>query len=513
MLSPANCAAAVGPLVMESRHSPLRPLPRSPPQMPSSPLTFTSRSDLGPHSPKILQGLLYGNQERIRRYSPVASRPMGGSPAFSEGSMAHFQRARSTSLGSAGSSLRGDSHSPSHDSTTSQDSYPHSSPLTIASSPSPSPPAPDHTNSTLFSILKGTISNPYARLFNARCSSHSRSSSPSMGGGRCRCAGCHSPHGAMTPPSVAAAPPLATHKRSYSETVECLSHQDEPMDLSCKRPRTNSSPATETLSSAGEEGGSSILESILCGRSHADWAPAVQTASHTSRDGYWWASRARSDLPRCSSPARSIQPPASPAESESSVSSMGSQHSASRHPIAGTARVALAKKNLLPVRARVSDWFSKMVVFCQSMDDFNRLSKRDQVTLLVNSWSRLLLLYMAENNFEFAVSARPTVQPKSPECADGECTEEDGQQQQQQEQLPTMHDVERIQGFIRKCQMLSLDPEEYRCIRMVTLFHSGGCSPPATHPPPTPPPSLPTDPWCLKVSTLFTLARHTYIGT
>ena len=108
-----------------------------------------------------------------------------------------------------------------------------------------------------------------------------------------------------------------------------------------------------------------------------------------------------------------------------------------------------------------------MVDFCQSAGEFEALNECDQATLLVNSWSRLLLLYMAETNFQFAVSPQPVgVEEDSDTGREGSVPEDTAK-------LPTMHDVDRIQAFIKKCQTMNLDQQEYDCIRMATLFHSG----------------------------------------
>ena len=66
--------------------------------------------------------------------------------------------------------------------------------------------------------------------------------------------------------------------------------------------------------------------------------------------------------------------------------------------------VCLAKRNLHPVSSRVFAWISQMISFCKEIPVFKGLSGRDQLHLLQLAWHRLLILYMAENNFHFVVS-------------------------------------------------------------------------------------------------------------
>ncbi|ELU02183.1 hypothetical protein CAPTEDRAFT_218808 [Capitella teleta] len=382
--------------------------PDSPPSHPPplSPLLHDVR-----HSPKNLGHPTLGHPTLGHPSLAIVQHPV--QQAFEQrGRREDFFRVRTASLGSAASSSR----SPGRDSVNSQDSScggggggglaalvsSSSSSSSSSGSPSPSPPCPaqEGSSSTLFNILKGNLTSPYARLF--------RNSPSPVVNPRCRC-GC-SRAGRLTPPSAAAV------KRSHSECVlPGQQHQDEPIDLSCKRSRTQSTPAPGA--------GDSILESILCGRVHSEWAPALGGRPPS---------------------VSSMAPPASPAGSESSVaSSLGGT---------GGSRVSLAKKNMFPVCARVTDWLSKMAAFCRTHAAFVRLSPDDQLGLLLGAWPRLLLLDMAETHFEFAVSGSSSM------SADDEAA------------YPTMHDVEKVQGFIRRCQALAADPEEFRLLRTATLF-------------------------------------------
>jgi hypothetical protein len=122
--------------------------------------------------------------------------------------------------------------------------------------------------------------------------------------------------------------------------------------------------------------------------------------------------------------------------------------------------VTLAKKNLYPVSARVSDWLVKIVQFTNTLPEFISLSHNDKVQLVLNSWARLLLLYMAENNFHFVVTPMGSEESQDEKVASNPDT-------------PTMRSVDALQGFLRKCQSLHLDSKEYDYIRMITLFKQG----------------------------------------
>lgn len=116
---------------------------------------------------------------------------------------------------------------------------------------------------------------------------------------------------------------------------------------------------------------------------------------------------------------------------------------------------------MFPVSARVSDWLVKVVQFAKSIPEFLALDHNDKVTLILNSWSRLLLLYMAESNFQFAVTPLQS-EPEPPELDGGPSPDE-----------PTMKSVEGVQTFIRKCQHMGVENKEYAFLRMLVLFNSG----------------------------------------
>ncbi|GFS19752.1 nuclear receptor subfamily 0 group B member 1 [Elysia marginata] len=180
-----------------------------------------------------------------------------------------------------------------------------------------------------------------------------------------------------------------------------------------------------------------------------------------------------SSTPNLASPPSPLDPLSStrgcdsPASDHSSTSSTST--APTRAPVTGNTRVQLAKKNLLPVSARVSDWLEKAVRFAHSIPEFAFLSTQDQTNLVLSSWARLVLLYMAEANFQFAVT------PHSPRAssASGSDSAPTSVNPPPTQDEPTMKSVDGVQSFIRKCQQMQVDAKEYEFLRMLVLFNAG----------------------------------------
>ena len=209
------------------------------------------------------------------------------------------------------------------------------------------------------------------------------------------------------------------------EDIQCSS-QDAPMDLSCKSDIGSESPARysdfnntpcDSPSTSPKSDGSMLRNLLVAGKQSQLFG---------------------SDSEQDQSPSGSYKPDI---------------------PITSSTRVTLAKKNMYPITSRVSDWLVKLVKFSKSIPEFETLSQNDKMTLLLNSWTRLLLLYMAEQDFEFAVTPLPT-ESQSP----GVTPPPDE---------PTMKLVENIQSFIKKCKSMTLDQKEYALLRMAVLFNAG----------------------------------------
>ena len=127
--------------------------------------------------------------------------------------------------------------------------------------------------------------------------------------------------------------------------------------------------------------------------------------------------------------------------------------------------VTLAKKTLLPVTARVGELLKRAVEFAFSLPEFLSLSASDCQSLLASALPRLVVLYMAEKNLQFAVTPAHEDEHILMEC--------DRQPQQSHSDQPTQQFVEGVQNLIRKCQLLQINANEFFYMRMITLFHTG----------------------------------------
>lgn len=151
-------------------------------------------------------------------------------------------------------------------------------------------------------------------------------------------------------------------------------------------------------------------------------------------------------------------------------------------------RVTLAKKNLLPVKARITDLLNKSIEFARQHQCFSALPLADQRSLLVNAAPRLLLLEMARSNTQFAVT--PVHGSGSQLAEEGEMATAAGNNggfgtsrdiqssssSQDSAEMPTQQFVESVQNFVRKCQSFGISNEEYFYMRMIALFQLGAAT-------------------------------------
>ena len=131
--------------------------------------------------------------------------------------------------------------------------------------------------------------------------------------------------------------------------------------------------------------------------------------------------------------------------------------------------VTLAKKTLLPVTARVGELLKRSVEFACSLPEFISLSGSDRQSLLASALPRLVVLYMAEKNLQFAVTSAHDDDPHVPM----DCDQLLPAVTDQLAELPTQQFVEGVQNLIRKCQLLQVNANEFFYMRMITLFHTG----------------------------------------
>lgn len=144
----------------------------------------------------------------------------------------------------------------------------------------------------------------------------------------------------------------------------------------------------------------------------------------------------------------------------------------SAHAFSDSRRVTLAKKNLAPVQRFVIDQLKEIVKFAYRQPDFVQLPMEDKKALLVQAGPRLLLLYMAELNFKFAVTLLWEPVERNSDSSEKLSTEEKSPTPCK-DTAPTQRFIETIQNFIGKCQSQSITTDEYFYMRLIVLFHIG----------------------------------------
>lgn len=144
--------------------------------------------------------------------------------------------------------------------------------------------------------------------------------------------------------------------------------------------------------------------------------------------------------------------------------------------------VALAKKNLHPVTAKINDCVNQVVSFIRSVPEITQLSSADQRAVIAASLHRLLLLFMAESNVHFVVA------PVLHNVDMDRITEDHGLQMDRAPlpvssavastadaaDFPTLQFAESVRSFVSKCQSLSISTDEYHLMKLIALFQSAG---------------------------------------
>jgi len=278
-------------------------------------------------------------------------------------------------------------------------------------------------------------------------------------------------------------------KRVWESAQTDRSNDHDPVDLSCKRQRSEDIPPRTAsykydVNRKTSDPGSmvppnSILGAVLRGRSATFSSLSVVSNNCTSiletalrgRSSTFSGERPSVSLDRYRNLARSVS---------------GSNDSLSALP---PSRVQLSKRNLNPVNSRVLDRINAMTSFALNLPEFIALPINDQRTLLVGAAHRLLLLFMAEANLEFVVTAVHCDDLASPSAETGcdpggklpggpvvEAAKHKlsnaSDMPRPRFEAPTKQFVEGLQNFISKCQAINIRPSEYFYMRWIVLFHA-----------------------------------------
>ena len=120
--------------------------------------------------------------------------------------------------------------------------------------------------------------------------------------------------------------------------------------------------------------------------------------------------------------------------------------------------VCLAEMSKRHTQVRVASWMQSMVRWAASQMEFCSLPDCDRRNLLHCSWTRMLLLYMTDSNFQFNVSALKN---------DANGNKEPGTVRKN----ANMNFVESVRNFIRAGQNLGLDETERNLMKLMILYN------------------------------------------
>lgn len=134
--------------------------------------------------------------------------------------------------------------------------------------------------------------------------------------------------------------------------------------------------------------------------------------------------------------------------------------SSSASSTSATSYVHLAKKNLYPVQSRINEWLKGIALTLNKAS--SEMSYRDP-SFYAMSWSRLLVLLMAEHGFVFVTS--PVVTSNEEKEADVN-----------EEHYATSEQVEEFRALLRECALLGLDAYTYELLQLIVIHKGENCS-------------------------------------
>ena len=157
----------------------------------------------------------------------------------------------------------------------------------------------------------------------------------------------------------------------------------------------------------------------------------------------------------------------SPQSSSASSSSSSLSSSFSRIMKQGSEKSKTVSKKVRLIESAnqsILIYLNKVVNFALSLPNFNKLSPKDQKTLLVSATPKLLLIHIASENFQLE-----TVEDDSEEggVAEGVSKTKEGEG-------PTVEFVEGLKRFIKRCHVINVNQTEFFYLKLIALYrHSG----------------------------------------
>ena len=117
---------------------------------------------------------------------------------------------------------------------------------------------------------------------------------------------------------------------------------------------------------------------------------------------------------------------------------------------------------------KLAEWLTRCVHFAKSIPDISKLPHNDQVLLLTSAWKELVLLYMAQNNFDFDFMFQTQFHHCNPGTKHNDCVS-----RLWIEGVPTIKSVEQLRFILRKFCEMQPDDKEYAVLRLLLLLNAG----------------------------------------
>ncbi len=122
----------------------------------------------------------------------------------------------------------------------------------------------------------------------------------------------------------------------------------------------------------------------------------------------------------------------------------------------------------------LADWLTRCVHFAKSIPDISKLPHKDQVLLLTSAWKELVLLYMAQNDFDFDFAFQSQIHHTvTSHDGSGSAKHHDCVSRLWIEGVPTIKSVEQLRFILRKFSEMQPDDKEYAVLRLLLLLNAG----------------------------------------
>ena len=125
---------------------------------------------------------------------------------------------------------------------------------------------------------------------------------------------------------------------------------------------------------------------------------------------------------------------------------------------------------------KLADWLTRSVHFAKNIPDVAKLPHKDRVLLLTSAWKELVLLYMAQNDFDFdfLFQSPPYHQNGSNSSSSSPVAKhQDCVSRLWIEGVPTIKSVEQLRFILRKFCEMQPDDKEYAMLRLLLLLNAG----------------------------------------